>query len=163
MVVFAHLPVDSSLYHAVRVLPRRLERGISPEHRTHRCLRLPEDSEVLYKILSPKHRQNYRRKARKLLQDFSGGVRFERHKQASDLIMFREVESIAERTYQRGLGFGSQDIPEIPKRWELAACKTWAAGVDPRSLVPSTGVGAICWQSNVSADNLPLYKREFIW
>jgi hypothetical protein len=124
LAVFEHLPVDSSLYHAVRILPRRLERGISPEHRTHRCLRLPEDSEGLYKILSPKHRQNYRRKARKLLRDFSGDVRIEHHKQVSDHL-FREVESIAERTYQRGLGFGFRATPEMRQRWELAASKGW--------------------------------------
>ena len=124
LAVFEHLSVDSSLYQAVRILPRRLERGISPEHRTHRCLRLPEDSEGLYKILSPKHRQNYRRKARMLLRDFSGNVRIERHKQVSDH-MFREVESIAERTYQRGLGFGFRDTPEMRQRWELATSKGW--------------------------------------
>jgi Acetyltransferase (GNAT) domain len=124
LAVFEHLPVHSHLYHAVDVLPGALERGISPEHRTHRRLQLPENSDALHTILSPKHRQNYRRKARKLLRDFSGAVHIERYSQVSDL-MVGEVESIARKTYQRGLGFGFKDTPEIRGQWELAAAKGW--------------------------------------
>ena len=124
LAVFEHLPVDSHLYRALDVLPGALERGISSEHGTHRCLRLPENSEALYKILSPSHRQNYRRKARKLVRDFSGDVHIERYRQVSDL-MLREVESVARKTYQRGLGFCFKDTSEMRGQWELAAAKGW--------------------------------------
>lgn len=124
LAIFEHLPVESSLYHAVRVLPGFLERGISPERRIHWQLRLPPNSEALYEILSAKHRQNYRRKARKLLSDFSGKVRVERYRDISPQL-FAEIESIAGKTYQRALGFGFKDTPEMRERWKLAAVAGW--------------------------------------
>jgi CelD/BcsL family acetyltransferase involved in cellulose biosynthesis len=39
--------------------------------------------------------------------------------------IFREVEEIASKTYQRGLGFGFKDTPEMRGRCELAASKDW--------------------------------------
>jgi hypothetical protein len=126
LAVFEYVPVDSPLYRVVRTLPGILERGLPPEHRTHRCLELPDSSEALYKILSPKHRQNYRGKARKLLKDFAGDVRIHCYRSVSELDQaFREIEEIAAKTYQRGLGFGFAHSPEMRGRCELAAAKGW--------------------------------------
>jgi Acetyltransferase (GNAT) domain len=124
LAIFEHLPVDSHLYRAVDALPRFLERGMPPEQQVHWQLQLPQNSEALYAILSPKHRQNYRRKARKLLSDFSDDVRVERYTEVSDR-MFAEVESIASKTYQRALGFGFDGTPEMRERWKLAAAADW--------------------------------------
>jgi hypothetical protein len=124
--VFEHLEVGSRLYDLVSTSPGILERGFSPEHRTHRCLELPENSEALYKMLSPKNRQVYRGKGRKIVKDHGGDVHIKCYREVSELdLMFREVEEIASKTYQRGLGFGFKDTPEMRGRCELAASKGW--------------------------------------
>ena len=126
LVVFEHLQVNSQLYRAVRAMPGRLERGFPPEHRTHRCLQIPDSSEALYNILPPKHRQIYRGKARKIVKDFDGDVHIKCYRSVSELDqMFREVEEIAGKTYQRGLGYGFKDTPEMRSRCVLAASKGW--------------------------------------
>jgi Acetyltransferase (GNAT) domain len=126
LAVFEHLPVDSYLYEAVSSKPGTLERGFPAEHRTHRCLELPESSEALYKLLPPKHRQVYRGKGRKIVKDFNGDVHIKCYREVSELDqMFRDVEKIASKTYQRGLGFGFRDTPEMRGRCELAASRGW--------------------------------------
>jgi hypothetical protein len=126
LAVFEHLQVGSYLYEVVSGKPGILERGFPSEHRTHRCLELPANSEALYKLLPPKHRQVYRGKGRKIIKDFNGDVHIKCFSEVSELDqMFREVEQIASKTYQRGLGFGFRDTPEMRGRCELAAAKGW--------------------------------------
>jgi hypothetical protein len=126
LAVFEHLQRGSRIYDVVSTSPGILERSFPPEHRTHRCLELPESSEALYKMLSPKNRQVYRGKARKIVKDHDGDVHIKCYRELSELdLMFREVEAVASKTYQRGLGFGFQDSPEMRGRCELAASKGW--------------------------------------
>jgi hypothetical protein len=126
LAIFEHLRVDSLLYQVVHKLSRGVERGVPRGRTTHRYLELPENSEELYKLLPPEHRQNYRRKGRKLLKDFSGDVGIKCYNSSCDLdLIFREIETIARKTYQRGLGFGFADTPEMRGRFELAASKGW--------------------------------------
>jgi Acetyltransferase (GNAT) domain len=126
LAVFEHLQVGSRLYDQVSTSPGFLQRGLPPEHRTHRCLELPENSEALYKMLSPKNRQVYRGKGRKIVKDHNGDVHIKCYREVSELdLMFREVEEIASKTYQRGLGFGFKDTPEMRGRCELAASRGW--------------------------------------
>jgi hypothetical protein len=126
LAVFEHLQVGSRIYDLVSTSPGILERGFSPEHRTHRCLELPANSEALYKMLSPKNRQVYRGKARKIVNDHGGDVHIKCYREVSELdLIFREVEAVASKTYQRGLGFGFKDTPEMRGRCELAASKGW--------------------------------------
>jgi hypothetical protein len=126
LAVFEHLQVGSRIYDLVSAAPGMLERGFPPEHRTHRCLELPENSEALYKMLSPKNRQVYRGKGRKIVKDHGGDVHIKCYREVSELdLMFREVEVVASQTYQRGLGFGFKDNPEMRGRCELAASKGW--------------------------------------
>jgi GNAT acetyltransferase-like protein len=157
MAVFEHVPARSHLYRAVLQLPGILERGILPELRIHHRLRLPEHSEALYKMLSPKHRQNYRRKGRKLLADFSGDVQVRCYRQFSDAV-FAEVESIARKSYQRGLGSGFQDTPEMRGRWELAATKGWLrvhvlyVGGKPCAYWVATALAGTLWGEYIGYD-----------
>jgi len=124
LAIFENLPLDSHLYRAIRSVAGLLDSGVPPEHRTHRCLRLPPSSDALYSLISTRHRQNYRRKARKLLKDFSGDVRIERYTQTSDAL-FRQIESVAQTTYHRQFGLGFRDTPDMRRRCELEASKGW--------------------------------------
>lgn len=126
LAVFERLQIDSLLYERVHHLSQGFARGISRGRSVHRYLDLPTSSEELYQILPPEHRQNYRRKGRKLLNDFAGDVTITCYQSVSDLErVFRDIETIAQKTYQRGLGFGFQDTPEMRGRLELAAAKGW--------------------------------------
>ena len=124
--VFEHVRLDSALYRSVNSLTGRLERGIPRQQMTRRSLRLPNSSEELYKVLSPGHRQNYRRKGRKLLKDFSGDVQVKSYETVSELdVAFSDVETIGRNTYQRTLGVSLRDNPEMRGAAELFASKGW--------------------------------------
>jgi hypothetical protein len=164
MVVFEKLRVDSHLYRAVRTMPGIMERGFPPEHRTHRCLHLPDSSAALYRSLPPKHRSVYQGKARKIVRDFAGDVHIRCYRSVSELDqMFREVEEIAAKTYQRGLGFGFKDGPEMRMHCGLAASKGWLrvfilylAG-KPSAYWIATAYGGTLWGDHIGFD--PAYGR----
>jgi Acetyltransferase (GNAT) domain len=159
LAVFEHLRVGSRLYDLVSSSPGILESGFHPEHRTHRCLELPDSSEALYKMLSPKNRQVYRGKARKIVNDHGGDVQIKCYREVSELnLMFRHVEELASKTYQRGLGFGFQDTPEMRGRCELAAAKGWlrvfvlyVAG-KPAAYWNATAYGDTLWGDHIGFD-----------
>jgi CelD/BcsL family acetyltransferase involved in cellulose biosynthesis len=162
---FEDLSLDSSLYRAARDLPGFLERDLRPESQIHRCLELPDSSEDLYKTLSPKNRQNYRRKARKLEKEFSGDVRVHCYRSSSELDqMFRDVEQISGKTYQRSLGFASLQSAEMRGWWELAASKGWLrmyilyiAG-KPCAYWNAMAYGGTVWGDHVGFD--PAYAQH---
>jgi len=120
--VCERLAANSQLCHTLGALPRRLERGFCWEQQNHYRLRLPGSSEALYEMVSAKRKANYLRKERKLVRDFSGDVFCQWYRQASPVI-YRDLEFIAERSYQRGLGVGFQDTPELRGWWDLAGSK----------------------------------------
>jgi hypothetical protein len=159
LVVFEQLRVDSHLYRVVRTLSGIMERGFPPERRTHRCLQLPDSSEALYKSLPPKHRTVYQGKARKIVRDFAGDVHIKCYRSISDLDrIFRDVELIAAKTYQRGLGFGFKDSPEMRMHCGLAASKGWLrvfilylAG-RPSAYWIATAYGGTLWGDHIGFD-----------
>jgi CelD/BcsL family acetyltransferase involved in cellulose biosynthesis len=92
----------------------------------HRTLTLPASVDAFYAGLSSKVRKNLRWQAKKLLQDFSGDVRVHCFRQATELDrMFAEVERVAQKTYQRGLGVGFADNAEMRQRMHFEAEKGW--------------------------------------
>jgi len=77
--------------------------------------------------------------------------------------MFREVEEIAAKTYQRGLGFGFKDSPEMRMHCGLAATKGWLrvfilylAG-KPAAYWIATAYGGTLWGDHIGFD--PAYGR----
>ncbi len=93
----------------------------------HRRLDLPGASQEFYRSLSPKVRKNLAWQSRKLQKEFSPeNVKIKCFREGAELDeMFRDVEAIAGKAYQRGLGVGFVDSPLVRSLMGLAAKKKW--------------------------------------
>jgi CelD/BcsL family acetyltransferase involved in cellulose biosynthesis len=111
--VFNNLRVDSTLHQAALSVPDWLSRDRFPSFNLHRSMVLPGSVEKFYAGLSKKVRKNQKWQAKKLLEDFGGKVRVECCQEEENFErMIRDVEAIAAKTYQRGLGVGFADNSE---------------------------------------------------
>lgn len=122
VVAFEPVDVSSELFRALRTLPNKFERGFYASRRNEYRMQLPRSSRELHDMIPQKQRGNYSRRARKLLRDFPGEVRIRWYREASPGLL-RDIEFVAQRSYQRDLGVGFQDTPELRGWWELASAK----------------------------------------
>jgi hypothetical protein len=112
----------SPLYILSRTLPGILTRDYCPTLQPHWGMHLPANVDEVYRALSAEHRNEVRRKAKKLLADFSGKVSVRCVREALQVPgAMEEVEHIAKKTYQRGLGAGFADNEETRRRLLLDA------------------------------------------
>jgi hypothetical protein len=120
-----YLPVDSSLHVCARSLPNPVLVNRFAESHIHRIRTLPSGKSFIESLPSYE-RNNQRRRARRLAEKFGDRVRIECFHDASALQRLMEhAESIAKKSYQRGLGVGFANTPEMRKRLELEAQKKW--------------------------------------
>lgn len=123
---FNHLHADSPLHSCITTMPGFCARDPFPRLQIHRAMTVPESVDAFYLRLSPKVRKNQRWQARKLEADHAGDAKVRCFRDRSELeVMLRDVEAVARRTYQRGLGVGFVDSPETRGRLELSARKGW--------------------------------------
>jgi hypothetical protein len=95
----------------------------------HFTAALPATPEEFYRGLSPKVRKNQKWQAKKLVSHFSGAVRIRCFREVAELDqMIQDVEHIAKRSYQRGLGVGFVDSPATREGLRLKAEKGWLRG-----------------------------------
>jgi Acetyltransferase (GNAT) domain len=124
--LFNFVRTDSTVYPVILGSPGRMHRDYWPAEQPHWSMKLPNSIEAVYGEMSGDHRKELRRMERKLLADYSGDVKVRSLREVSDLdSMFRDLEEIAKRTYQRGLGAGFADSPEMRQRFRLEAEKGW--------------------------------------
>ena len=89
---------------------------------SHRVMSLPMRSDELYERFSVKVRKNLKWQMRKLEKDHNGELAIRCFSTCAELdSMFRDIEAVARNTYQRGLGAGFEDNPEMRARMELLA------------------------------------------
>ncbi|MGA7383788.1 MAG: GNAT family N-acetyltransferase [Methylocella sp.] len=120
-----YLPVDSPLHDCARSLPSPVRVNHFAEPCIHRIRNLPLGKSFLQSV-SSNQRRNQKRRARRLAESFGDKVRIECFQDASALQRLMEhAESIAEKSYQRGLGVGFANTPVMRKRLELEAQKKW--------------------------------------
>lgn len=123
---FPFLRTDSPLYHLARHSTTLLSRDYFPTAQSHRSTKLRDGAEGFYRNLSPKARKNLKWQAKKLLQDFANNVGIRCFREPADLDhMIEDVEKVAQKTYQRGLGVGFVDDPKMRRRLDLEAKKGW--------------------------------------
>jgi Acetyltransferase (GNAT) domain len=122
--IFEPLKTDSGLWDVLRSLPSRLGRGFAGPQHNHYRMSLPRSSHELQELIPSNQRRDYLRKGRKLVRDFSGNVSWRWYGEPS-AEMYRDLEYIAERSYQRALGVGFQDTAELRGYWDLVASKGW--------------------------------------
>lgn len=115
--VFRFVRTDSPLYSALTKSVPLTQRDYCPAAQVHRSMSLPAEAQGIRSRFSAKTRKNHRWQANKLLQDNSGNVRVECFQQESELEqLVRDVEQVARKTYQRGLGVGFEDTPRMRER-----------------------------------------------
>jgi hypothetical protein len=118
--------VGSPLYEAATQIPGFMSRDHCLIPYLHCSFSVPPKTDNLYRRISSKSRNTLRRQAKKILQDHDGEIQFKSFQSPADLeVMTRDVEEVARKTYQRGLGVGFKDNQEIRVRLCLAARKGW--------------------------------------
>jgi hypothetical protein len=119
------LRVDTPLYRLARTLPGMLERDHSVVPQPHWYMELSKTYEEVLKGLSSDFRWQLKRKTKGIQAGFpSVAVRcFEKPDELETMI--REVESIAAKGYQRGLGVGFHNSEQMRHRLRLQVNKRW--------------------------------------
>jgi hypothetical protein len=120
------VPIDSPLYRLALKLPGVLSRDTLPELQGHDVMTVPDSIDEVQRWMSAHRRHELRRTARKLQSNPVGEPRIVCYREATELDhLFHDVEEIARKTYQRGLGVGFADTTRMRQRLELAARKSW--------------------------------------
>ena len=124
--IFNHLRADSPLYPVLLRQPGVLVRDHFPSISIHRQLVLPASVDEFWAHLSPKVRGNLRWQMKKFLKVHSQSARIECFSQPSDVNeMIGQMEYVARRTYQRGLGVGFADQASERERLQFKADRGW--------------------------------------
>jgi hypothetical protein len=122
----SHVRADSPLFRSATTLPGFASRDYVPSIQVHRTLNLSPTAREFQESLSKKVRKNLRWQAKKFLEDYKNNVKLACFRDSSDLDrMIREVEEVAKKTYQRGLGVGFEDSHETRERLRHEADKGW--------------------------------------
>jgi len=120
------VPLDSPLYDLALKLPSVLSRDTLPAAQGHDMLRVPDSVDEIYRRMSSTRRKHLKASIRKLQTHSAGEPRIVCYQHESELgKLFHDAEEIARKTYQRGLGAGFSDAPDVRMRLGLAARKGW--------------------------------------
>jgi hypothetical protein len=120
------LRTDSELYRLATERPWLLNRDYVRTSQRHFVTSLPSSVEEFYKALSSGARWQTKSKQKKLLKDFRGEVKIRCFREPSELgAMIRDVEQVAGKSYQRGLGVGFVGGPEALEALRFKAERGW--------------------------------------
>lgn len=123
---FSSINVDAEIAKLVRHEVNPLCREHFVKSQFHWKMMMPNRVEELLSGLSREHRNQLRRNAKKLEADVSAPREIRCFRKVAELEqMFKDVEQIARKTYQRGLGVGFIDNVENRNRLMLEAEKGW--------------------------------------
>ncbi len=123
---FNNLKVDSPIYQHALTIPGFLWRDHFAVDNVHFKLDLPSSLDEFYRSLSRNTRENLRRYSRKLLRTFGENITVKcfQHEHEIEYLM-RDIEEIAAKTYQRGLGVGLSNDIETRRRLLLGLQRRW--------------------------------------
>ncbi|MGB7602785.1 MAG: GNAT family N-acetyltransferase, partial [Candidatus Sulfotelmatobacter sp.] len=123
------LKEESDLYRLATQKPGLLCRDHIRITQQHFATRLSASAEEFYKGLSSGARWQAKSKQKKLIKDFAGDVKIRCFRQAEELdAMIQDVEQVARKSYQRGIGVGFHDIPAVRSQLRLKAERGWLRG-----------------------------------
>jgi hypothetical protein len=126
MAVLHQACADSPIFRKALSVPRRAERDRLTKVAAHHVMKLPKTIDEVYRDLSAGHRSELRRKKKKILVDFDGTAKIRCVRELVDLEeAVAEIEGIAAKSYQRGLGVGFKDTEHTRQRLRLCAEKGW--------------------------------------
>ena len=121
-VAFHHLPERSTLHQSLVAHGPRWWCEKKPTWSTHRRMSLPEEPGFLLKKMRDTHRYRIRKKQKELDSAFPARVSWRWMSRFEDIPgLCARLETVAARTYQRGLGAGFVDNEEYRQRFALFA------------------------------------------
>jgi hypothetical protein len=126
VVFFSHLPWGSDICQIARTKPIFLCRDHMPIVNAHWKLALPSTMSEFWQSINPHRRHELRRYSRVIERKFPGELEFklfEKPEQVENLC--NDLEEIAQKTYQRGLGAGFVYDDENLHRMSLSANRGW--------------------------------------
>ena len=124
LALFNLLRADSPLHEAASRRPGFLSRDYSPPQQIHRSTSLTCKADSVRALPRRVQRRN-----RKLVSDFRDQVRIVCFREPAELDrMMEDVEEVAKKTYQRGLGVGFVKHAAMRQRLQLEAEKGWLRG-----------------------------------
>jgi CelD/BcsL family acetyltransferase involved in cellulose biosynthesis len=126
VVLMRHTPLDSPLYRtAVSRPPRLLRQAVTASNRYWE-VDLPPSFEEFTKSLSKKTREGFRRYANRFVREFGDRIAIREDWQPEALDdLVRDVEAVAAKSWQRGLGVGFVDDVRWRARTALALERGW--------------------------------------
>lgn len=117
--------LDSPFYEDLRGVPITARDHV-PVSQPHRRMTLPPTVDEFYGRLSAKVRKNLRWQAKKLVTEIGGEVQTRCFRTPAEIgQMFDQVEQVAQKTYQRGLGVGFDASAAMRQRMQFEAEKGW--------------------------------------
>jgi hypothetical protein len=125
-VIFRRLNVHHPVYRAATTRPRLLVRERYTRVGTCWERSLPSSFDAFLASLSKSTRTSVKRYANKLERDYSGRLETRKLTTPADLdVYFRDADTVASKSYQRGLGVGVRDDPAQRRRAQVAAEHGW--------------------------------------
>jgi hypothetical protein len=116
--------VDGSLFSALMNKNTGFKVDRLPLFQVHRGLEISNDPELFRKTLSKKHRSSVRYYLNRLKKEVSDQVYVKCIEKIEDIpVMVEEAETIASKTYQRGLGVGFRGDKLTLERFKVAGSK----------------------------------------
>jgi hypothetical protein len=120
---------ESDLYQLATQKPGLLYRDYIRIAQPHFATRLSNSAEEFYKGLSSGARWQAKSKQKKLIKDFAGDVKIRCFREQGELdTMIQDLEEVAKKSYQRGLGVGFYDTPAVRSQLRLKAERGWLRG-----------------------------------
>jgi hypothetical protein len=120
---------DSELCALAKEKPGALSRDYLRVTERHYAVALPASIDEFYRGLSSKVRKNQKRQAKKLVDHFSGNVTLRCFRRVAEIEnLVADVEQVASKSYQRGLGVGFFDSPHTREQLRLKAERGWLQG-----------------------------------
>ena len=121
-IFFNSLREGTPLLKALTESPRRVRRGQVTDWNEHWKMSIPRDPDQFLSRMKPKHRSEIRRTSRRLSEDNANQIEFRTIREAGSIeSVCRDLEEVARKTYQRGLGHGFVYSEENVKRFEMTA------------------------------------------
>jgi CelD/BcsL family acetyltransferase involved in cellulose biosynthesis len=121
-----HLPVESTLYEVAAARPPRWLRQQPHARNRYWQVTLPDSFEEFNRGLSKKTRESFRRYANRFVREYGDRIEvreYRRPEQIDELV--RDVEEVAAKSWQRGLGVGFVDDERTRVRTLLGLEKGW--------------------------------------
>lgn len=123
---FHGLNPNSALYKVLQEPGGILSRDRYPVQSQRWRLRIPECYSELYRGRSANTRHNAKRYSKRLLDSFDGHLAVRSFRDPADVdALISQIESIASKTYHRGLGVGFVEDDQTRQLMKLAATRGW--------------------------------------